>query len=46
MLVGYYHDAFGQPFYVVVVNAGNRQKIVDWVASICLGNGPNHPAAK
>lgn len=31
VLVGYYHDAFGQPFYVVVVNASNRQKIVDWV---------------
>lgn len=31
VLVGYYYDAFGQPFYVVVVNAGNRQKIVDWV---------------
>ena len=31
VLVGYYDDAFGQPFYVVVVNAGNRRKIVDWV---------------
>jgi aminomethyltransferase len=31
VLVGYYHDACGQPFYVVVVNAGNRQKIVDWI---------------
>ena len=31
VLVGYYHNAYGQPFYVVVVNAGNRQKIVDWV---------------
>ena len=31
VLVGYYHDSYGQPFYVVVVNAGNRQKIVDWV---------------
>jgi len=31
VLVGYYHDSFGQPFYVVVVNAGNRQKIVDWI---------------
>jgi aminomethyltransferase len=30
ILVGYYHDSFGQPFYVVVVNASNRQKIVDW----------------
>ena len=24
VLVGYYHDETGQPFYVVVVNAGNR----------------------
>ncbi len=30
VLVGYYHDSYGQPFYMVVVNAGNRQKIVDW----------------
>lgn len=31
VLVGYYHNANGQPFYVVVVNASNRQKIVDWI---------------
>ena len=31
VLVGYYQDSYGQPFYVVVVNAGNRQKIVDWI---------------
>jgi len=31
VLVGYYHNETGQPFYVVVVNASNRQKIVDWV---------------
>ena len=33
VLVGYYRNAHGQPFYLVVVNAGNRQKIVDWVHS-------------
>ncbi len=33
VLVGYYRNAHGQPFYVVVVNAANRRKIVDWVAS-------------
>ena len=33
MLVGYYRNAHGQPFYVVVVNAGNRRKIVDWVVA-------------
>jgi aminomethyltransferase len=31
VLVGYYHSATGQPFFMVVVNASNRQKIVDWV---------------
>lgn len=31
VLVGYYRNAFGQPFYVLVVNASNRRKIVDWV---------------
>ncbi|MGA2619568.1 MAG: glycine cleavage system aminomethyltransferase GcvT [Thermoguttaceae bacterium] len=31
VLAGYYYDAFGQPFYVVVVNAGNRRKIVQWL---------------
>jgi len=31
ILVGYYHNAHGQPYYVVVLNAVNRKKIVDWV---------------
>ncbi len=31
VLVGHYHNANGQPFYVVVVNASNREKIVRWV---------------
>jgi len=31
VLVGYYHNSHGQPFYVVVVNAVNRRKIIDWV---------------
>ena len=31
VLVGYYHNSYGQPFFLVVVNAGNRAKIVDWV---------------
>lgn len=30
VLVGYYHNEYGQPFYVVVVNASNREKIVRW----------------
>jgi aminomethyltransferase len=33
VLIGYYHDEFGQPFYVLVVNASNRQKIVEWTAA-------------
>jgi aminomethyltransferase len=31
VLVGRYYNAHGQPFYVVVVNAANRDKIVDWI---------------
>jgi len=31
VLVGYYHDPYGQPFFLVVVNAGNHAKIVRWV---------------
>lgn len=31
VLVGYYHNAYGQPFYVVVVNGSNREKITRWV---------------
>ncbi len=33
VLVGYYHNEYGQPFYVMVVNAGNREKIKQWVAA-------------
>ncbi|MBN1590292.1 MAG: glycine cleavage system aminomethyltransferase GcvT [Pirellulales bacterium] len=31
VLVGRYHNAYGQPYYVLVVNAGNRAKIVRWI---------------
>jgi aminomethyltransferase len=31
VLVGYYHDEYGQPFYVLVVNASNRAKIIRWI---------------
>jgi aminomethyltransferase len=31
VLVGYYHNAYGQPFYLLVVNASNHQKIKAWV---------------
>jgi aminomethyltransferase len=31
VLVGYYHNEYGQPFYVLVVNASNREKIIRWI---------------
>jgi aminomethyltransferase len=31
VLVGYYHNEYGLPFYVLVVNASNHRKIVDWI---------------
>lgn len=33
VLTGFYHNEVGQPFYLVVVNAANRDKIVRWVAA-------------
>jgi aminomethyltransferase len=32
VLVGYYHNSHGQPFFMLVVNAGNRAKIVAWIS--------------
>ncbi|MBN2021215.1 MAG: glycine cleavage system aminomethyltransferase GcvT [Pirellulales bacterium] len=32
VLVGYFHNSHGQPYYVLVVNASNRDKIVRWIA--------------
>jgi aminomethyltransferase len=31
VLVGFYHDPYGQPFFLLVVNAGNHAKIVKWI---------------
>jgi aminomethyltransferase len=31
VLVGYYHNEYGQPFYLMVVNASNHEKIVRWI---------------
>jgi aminomethyltransferase len=31
VLVGYYHNEYGQPFYLLVVNASNHEKIVHWI---------------
>jgi aminomethyltransferase len=33
VLVGYYHNSHGQPFFMLVVNASNRAKIVNWISS-------------
>jgi aminomethyltransferase len=33
VLVGYYRNAFAQPFYVLVVNASNCEKIDNWIAA-------------
>jgi aminomethyltransferase len=33
VLVGYYHNSHGQPFFMLVVNASNRTKIVTWIAN-------------
>jgi len=32
VLVGHYHNDYGQPYYVLVVNAANRARIVRWIA--------------
>jgi aminomethyltransferase len=31
VLVGYYHNEYGQPFYLLVVNASNHENIVRWI---------------
>jgi aminomethyltransferase len=31
VLVGYYHNSHGQPFYMLVVNASNREKVIRWI---------------
>jgi aminomethyltransferase len=36
VLVGYYHNSHGQPFFMVVVNASNRAKIVTWITNHLL----------
>jgi aminomethyltransferase len=33
VLVGRYHNSHGQPFFMLVVNASNRAKIVNWVTN-------------
>jgi aminomethyltransferase len=43
VLVGYYHNAYGQPFYMLVVNASNREKIVQWVLQHLPAERANRP---
>lgn len=43
VLVGYYHNAYGQPFYVVVCNASNCAKIVGWVHRHLPAERANRP---
>lgn len=43
VLVGYYDNAYGQPFYVMVVNAGNRVKIVRWIEGLLTPERAHRP---
>lgn len=43
ILIGYYRNVYGQPFYMVVVNAGNREKIVKWVEAHLTDEIANAP---
>jgi aminomethyltransferase len=43
VLVGYYHDEYGQPFYLLVVNASNREKIVRWIHKHLTPERANQP---
>jgi aminomethyltransferase len=43
VLVGYYHNEMGQPFYVLVVNASNREKIVQWIIGHLPSERANRP---
>jgi aminomethyltransferase len=43
VLVGYYHNELGQPFYLLVVNASNCDKIVAWVHQHLSHERANRP---
>ncbi|MBN1912351.1 MAG: glycine cleavage system aminomethyltransferase GcvT [Pirellulales bacterium] len=43
VLVGYYHNSYGQPYYVLVVNASNRLKIVKWIQDHLSEERANKP---
>ncbi|MGW8256847.1 MAG: glycine cleavage system aminomethyltransferase GcvT [Thermoguttaceae bacterium] len=43
VLVGYYHNEHGQPFYLMVVNASNHEKIVRWTKKHLTAERANRP---
>jgi aminomethyltransferase len=43
VLVGYYHNEYGQPFYLLVVNASNHEKIVRWIHQLLTSERANRP---
>jgi aminomethyltransferase len=43
VLVGYYHNSHGQPFFMLVVNASNRAKIVAWISNHLLKTRAEQP---
>src|SRR3972149_1145371 len=43
VLVGYYHNEYGQPFYLLVVNASNHKKIVRWINQHLSPERANQP---
>jgi aminomethyltransferase len=43
VLVGYYHNEYGQPFYLLVVNASNHEKIVRWIHQHLTSERANRP---
>jgi aminomethyltransferase len=43
VLVGYYHNEVGQPFYILVSNASNHEKIVRWVVQHLPPGRANQP---
>ncbi|MEN6405148.1 MAG: glycine cleavage system aminomethyltransferase GcvT [Thermoguttaceae bacterium] len=43
VLVGYFHNSHGQPFFLLVVNASNRIKIVNWIHAHLTVERANRP---
>jgi len=43
VLVGHYHNDYGLPYYLLVVNAENRAKIVEWIDAHLPPQRANRP---